>query len=110
MQETEVSLVGTVAEARLPALLTRLTERCGAAGKKSSVLERRYASTLPPDARGLAELRLHSDLDGKNATCAAIPGRTCAERSVWDMRRRLTLLERVLTFFPSLLQAIFPER
>ena len=67
-------------------------------------------STLPPDARGLAELRLHSDLDGKNATCAAIPGRTRAERSVWDMRRRLAMHERVLTFSPSLLQAVFPER
>ena len=70
MNEAEFTLVGTVPEARLPALYTLLTQRCGAA-TQSAIWERRYQPVQPSDTRGLGRLVLTSEPDGTSGTLRA---------------------------------------
>jgi hypothetical protein len=91
MNEAEFSCVGTVPEARVPALLTALAERCGAPASELRSWERRYLSSLPPDKRGLGEMRLVSD--GRNVTLRT------------ESVERLTISQLVATRETPILQA-----
>ena len=65
-QQTEVVVVGSVAAAVVPALLTRLRALCVGGERELSSWDRTLQSTLPlpedPLERGLRECRLHTDL------------------------------------------------
>ena len=63
-QQTEVVVVGTVAAAAVPALLTRLRALCVGGECELSSWDRTLQSTLPVDPLepGLRECRLHTDL------------------------------------------------
>ena len=63
-RQTEVVVVGTVAAAAVPALLTRLRALCVGGERELSSWDRTLHSTLPADPLepGLRECRLHTDL------------------------------------------------
>ena len=61
-QQTEVMVVGSVAAAVVPALLTRLRALCVGGERELSSWDRTLQSTLPAENKELRECRLHTDL------------------------------------------------